>query len=64
MTAGHHQQEKEDDESLSESLLEQFVGFYVLSVLAVKLLETARAHREAAERAELARQKPHEPSKA
>ena len=33
------------DKSLSENLVEQFAAFYVLSVLAVELLEIARAQR-------------------
>ena len=49
MTGSTFPPEEDDDKSLSDNLLEQFVGFYVLSVVAVEMLQAARAHRAASE---------------
>lgn len=38
-----------EDAPLSENLLEQFASYYLLSVLAVKAFEAARAHYAKAE---------------
>lgn len=46
---GQDQPNDDDDRALSDNLLEQFAGFYVLSVLAVEWLQAARAHRAAIE---------------
>ena len=38
----------EDDTPLTDALLDQFSGYYVISVMAVRALEEARRHAAAA----------------
>ena len=41
---------QDDDTPLTDALLDQFAGYYVLAVLAVKALEEARRQRRLASR--------------
>ena len=50
MTAAAAQTDKADDSDtpLTDALLDQFSGYYVISVMAVRALEEARRHAAAA----------------